>query len=75
MVLSRLPAFSVSRLGIRCFSFIVEYILGLKLVDGGESYEISPHMMRLEEIEARIPVKNGWLDVKVKDGIVTSQII
>lgn len=57
------------------FSFIVEYILGLKLVDGGESYEISPHMMGLEEIEARIPVKNGWLDVKVKDGIVTSQII
>ena len=56
------------------FAFIVEYMLGLKLADGGESYEITPHMMGVKELEARIPVKDGWLSVKVTDGEVVSKI-
>lgn len=55
-------------------SFIVEYILGLKLSNGGEDYELTPHMMGIEELEAKIPVKNGWLYVKVADGKVVSKI-
>lgn len=55
-------------------SFIVEYMLGLKLVDGGASYEITPHMMGVEELEAKIPVKDGWLSVKITDGKVESKI-
>lgn len=55
-------------------AFIVEYMLGLKLTDGGESYEITPHMMGVKELEARIPVKDGWLSVKVIDGEVISRL-
>ena len=55
-------------------SFIVEYMLGLKLIDGGKSYEITPNMMGVREIEARIPVKTGWLSIHVLDGKVTSRL-
>ena len=55
-------------------SFIVEYMLGLKLIDGGKSYEITPNMMGVREIEARIPVKIGWLSIHVLDGKVTSRL-
>ena len=53
----------------------MEYILGLKLVDGGKSYEITPHMMGIRELEAKIPVKTGWLCIKVKDDEVISEIV
>lgn len=56
------------------FAFIVEYMLGLKLINGGETYEITPHMMGVKELEAKIPVKQGWLSVKVINGQVTSKI-
>lgn len=49
-------------------AFIIEYILGLKLQNGGEVYEIIPHTMGIHEIEAKIPVKNGWLSIRVVDG-------
>lgn len=52
-------------------AFIVEYMLGLKLNDGGEKYEITPHMMGVKEINAKIPVKDGWLSIQVMDGEVT----
>lgn len=50
------------------FAFVIEYILGLKLENGGESYEINPHTMGIEEIHAKIPVKKGWLCINVVDG-------
>ena len=56
------------------FAFIVEYMLGLKLIGGGESYEIAPHMMGVKELEAKIPVKDGWLFVRVNEEAVTSEI-
>ncbi len=49
------------------FAFIVEYMLGLKFINGGKSYEITPHMMGVKELEAKIPLKEGWLVVKVTD--------
>lgn len=55
-------------------AFVVENMLGLKLSDGGESYEITPNMMGVREIEAKIPVKAGWLSVHVLDGKVTSKL-
>ena len=57
------------------FAFVVEYMLGLKLVNGGETYEITPCMMGVRELEARIPVNKGWLYVKVKDGEVINNEI
>ena len=51
-------------------AFIYEYMLGLKLVDGGASYEITPNPMGVKEIHAKIPTKTGWLMVDVVDGNV-----
>lgn len=49
-------------------AFVIEHMLGLKLKDGGESYEVIPHTMGLEKLCAKIPIKNGWLDIQVIDG-------
>ena len=51
-------------------AFFVEYILGLKLIDGGATYEISPHAMGIKEINAKIPVKDGWLEIRILDGLL-----
>lgn len=51
-------------------AFIVEYILGLRLKDGGDSYEVSPHTMGIKNIEAKIPIKDGWLFLQVVEGKV-----
>lgn len=51
-------------------SFFVEYILGLKLIDGGTTYEVLPHAMGIKEINAKIPVKDGWLEIRVVDGLL-----
>lgn len=53
-------------------AFVVEYILGLKLSDGDDSYEITPCTMGVREIEAEIPWKERWLAIHVKDGKVIS---
>ena len=49
-------------------SFIIEYMLGLKLENGGETFKVTPHPMGVDEIRAKIPVKDGWLSIQVKDG-------
>ena len=54
-------------------AFLVEYMLGLKLMDGGAFYELNPHAMGIKEIEAKIPIKDGWLRIKVEDGKVVKE--
>lgn len=54
--------------------FIVEYVLGLQLKDGGRTYEINPHTMGIEKIEAKIPIQEGWLLIYVNNGQVETFI-
>ena len=49
-------------------AFIYEYMLGLKLSDGGETYEIKPNPLGVKEIHAKIPTKTGWLGIDVVYG-------
>ena len=51
-------------------AFIYEYMLGLKLSNGGEIYEFTPNPLGVKEIHAKIPIKTGWLEVDVVDGHV-----
>lgn len=51
-------------------AFLIEYVLGLKLIDGGATYEVLPHAMGIKEIDAKIPIKDGWLEVRVVDGLL-----
>ena len=48
-------------------AFIYEYMLGLKLSNGGETYEINPHTLGVKEIHAKIPTKKGWIQIDVVD--------
>ncbi len=54
-------------------AFIYEYMLGLKLSDGGATYEVSPNPLGVQEIHARIPTRAGWLEIDVVDGKVNSK--
>lgn len=56
-------------------AFIVEYVLGVKIKDGGETFSIEPHTMGLTNITAKIPVKQGWLSVEIVDGQVNTCMI
>lgn len=49
-------------------AFIYEYMLGLKLSNGGETYEVVPNPLGVKELHARIPVNKGWLEVDIVDG-------
>lgn len=51
-------------------SFIIEYMLGLKISDGGMKYEVTPNTLGVEWIKAKIPTKKGWLEIEVRDGDV-----
>ena len=49
-------------------AFIYEHMLGLKLLDGGETYEVSPNSHGVKKIHAKIPTRRGWLEVNVENG-------
>ncbi len=38
--------------------------------DGSAVYEVTPHVMGIKEINAKIPVRDGWLLIQVIDGKV-----
>lgn len=54
-------------------AFIIEYMLGLKL--NGDTYEVTPDTLGVKEIEAKLPIKDGWLLIKVIDGNATVETI
>lgn len=56
-------------------AFIYEYMLGLKLSDGGETYEIHPNPLGVKKIHAKIPTSEGWIEIDVIDGQVKTNKI
>ena len=46
-------------------AFIVEHIIGLRIEEGGEKISVTPHLMGLTEIEAKIPLKNGTAMISI----------
>lgn len=49
------------------YSFFVEKVLGVKIEDG-KVISVTPNTFGLTEVEAEIPVADGILKVKIKDG-------
>lgn len=47
-------------------AFVVEYILGIHIEDGGKKIYCNPHLMELKSVKARIPLKTGWLVINAK---------
>ena len=43
----------------------MEHIIGLHVEDGGEKISVTPHLMGLTEIDAKIPVKNGMALISI----------
>lgn len=50
------------------YSFIVEYILGIHIENGGKRICINPHLSGIREIEAKFPLKKGWLKLSIHEG-------
>ncbi len=53
-------------------AFIVEYVLGVKIKNGGETFSVEPHTMGLTNVKAKIPVKQGWLSIQIIDGTINT---
>lgn len=49
-------------------SFIIEYMMGIHIADGGECIIVDPHPFDVDEMFAEIPVKNGILSVSIQHG-------
>lgn len=47
------------------FAFVVEYILGIQIQDGGKTVVCNPHLMGLTDIDASIPLNTGLLKVSI----------
>ncbi len=46
-------------------AFIVEYILGVNIKDGGKKVSVKPNMLGLTDIEAELPLKKGMLKISI----------
>ena len=46
-------------------AFIVEYILGIHIENGGEKVYFEPHSSGLKEIYAKLPLNSGWLEISM----------
>ena len=53
-------------------AFLIEYMIGLKISNGGENYQVMPHAMGVKEIYAKIPTAKGWLEIEICHGEVKS---
>ncbi len=49
-------------------SFVIEYIFGFKL--NGEKYTVTPNTFGIEKLYAKLPVKSGWLEIKIENETV-----
>lgn len=47
-------------------AFLVEHLLGLTVSPDGQTAEAHPNLMGLTSLEAKLPWKDGWIEVKVK---------
>lgn len=56
-------------------AFVIEYMLGLQMRDGGKTYEVHPNSLGVDEIYAKIPVADGWLEIVVHGENVSAQMI
>ena len=56
-------------------SFVIEYMLGLQMSDGGKKYEVHPNSLGVDEIYAKIPVVDGWLEIIVRENKAQVQVL
>lgn len=47
-------------------AFIIEYILGIRIA--GNTVTVDPHTSGLQYIDAKLPVADGWLHIKLENG-------
>lgn len=55
-------------------AFIIEHIIGLAFQWDG-SYRIEPHAVDLQSIEAKLPYRDGWLNIHIACDTATVEIV
>ena len=48
-------------------AFFIEHILGLEMSDGGKCYEVHPNTLGIDEIYAKIPTVQGWIEIQIQN--------
>lgn len=51
-------------------AFIIEYMMGLTL-EQGEATEVTPHMLGVGSLQAKLPVRDGWLKIDITGNSAT----
>lgn len=51
-------------------AFLVETVLGVKISNSGREINISPTSFGLTDIDATIPIPDGWLEISIHNGKV-----
>ncbi len=47
-------------------SFVIQYILGIQIENGGEKVYVRPHLLGLRNVTAKIPLAKGWLKISIR---------
>lgn len=50
-------------------SFIIEYMFGLQISENGQDYTLTPRALEVSNLYAKLPFKDGWLEINVTDGV------
>lgn len=54
-------------------AFLIEYMIGLTLEQGGEKFTVSPNMLGVDTLQAKLPVRDGWLQIRIDGDSVTAE--
>ena len=56
-------------------SFIIEYMIGFQLTENGQSYTLAPHSLGVQNLYAKLPFKDSWIEINVTDGVGQAVIL
>ena len=48
-------------------AFIIEHMMGLTIENGADRYTLEPHMSGVKTIDAKLPVKDGWIAIHIDE--------
>ena len=55
-------------------AFIIEHVVGLSMQWDG-AYRVEPHMAELKKIEAKLPHRDGWLNIHIDGDTANAEIV
>ena len=54
-------------------AFLIEYVFGIHITEGGRNLSVKPHLMGLSDVKVKLPLKDGEVVVTIHDDEVEVQ--